>query len=208
LSWSFHSFRARRQDQALHMPASASLGDVQAALAELAASEAILIFPASGAAALLRQGALAALRTFCRERGLDVIVIGGDEALRAAAVAEGFAAATSLDSWQAEMSELARNPVAPSAEAWVEADSALVAKAGDQADSTAWDVDPPSYVLRLLAGEGTYAGPRDEPTPEEAARLSPEDTATDPLIRAHHEYEERMTTTIRDTGGMAPQSGQ
>lgn len=201
---------AQRQHQAhvFPLPAASSLDSVRSALAPLESCEALLAFPPGAVPALTRPEALAALHAFCREQEIDVVFIGGDEALRALAVAEGFAAATSPDAWETHLAhdELTLSP--PSPEAWVAADAALAGiganpSGGDS--GSRWHADPPPYVLRLLGGEGGYAGPRDEPTPEEAERMqseAEEDVSTDPLLRAHRDYEERMTATIRDTGRM------
>lgn len=203
---------ARRQDQAqlqshvLHLPATSSLASVRAALACYESCEALLVLPSCGADALCQPEALAALRAFCREQEIDAVFIGGDETLRAFAVAAGFAAATSIDAWQAAAPE--ESPAAfvpPSPEEWAAADAALAAASGYHPGDagSGWHADPPEYVMRLLdlSAEGGYSGPRDEPTTEEAERLRADAAASmDPLLRAHYEYEERITATIRDTG--------
>lgn len=202
---------ARRRDQTqlqthvLHLPATSSLASVREALARFESCEALLVFPTRGAVELARMAALAALWAFCREQEIDAVFIGGDETLRAAAVAAGFAAATSIDAWRAVALEESPALVHPSEAEWAAADAALVAASGQHpGDSgSGWHADPPEYVMRLLVlgAEGGYSGPRDEPTAEEAERLRAEDAAaTDPLLCAHYEYEERMTATIRDTG--------
>lgn len=193
--------REQARTLALHLPAMSSLADVRAALARYESGEARLIFPPSAAAELARLDVLAALRAFCREQEIEAVFIGGDETLRAVAVAAGFAAATSIDAWEASAPETQVAFAQPSAEEWAEADAALVgASTRHPGDSgSGWHADPPEYVMRLLGVEGGYGGPRDELTPQEAERL-PHDDATDPLLRAHYDYEERITATIRDTG--------
>ena len=197
--------RDKAQAHVLHLPATSSLADVRAALAHYESCEALLIFPPSAAVELAQLDALAALRAFCREQEIDAVFVGGDETLRAVAVAAGFAAATSIDAWEASAPETQPGLAQPLAEAWAAADAALVAAStrhpGDS--GSGWHADPPEYVMRLLGAEGGYAGPRDDLTPEEAERLPAEDDATDPLLRVHHDYEERITATIRDTGRMA-----
>ena len=201
---------AQRQLQAHVLPltAASSLDSVRSALARLESCEALLVFPPGAAPALTQPSSLAALRAFCGEQEIDAVFIGGDEALRAMAVAEGFAAATSIDAWETHITQEAALGTSPPAEEWADADAALagagVSRASGGDDSGArWHADPPAYVLRLLGGAGGYSGPRDEPTPQEAERLLAEDAtsaATDPLLRALHDFEERMTATIRDTG--------
>ena len=194
--------RDKAQAHVLHLPAMSSLASVRAALARYESCEALLVFPSSAAIAeLARPDAQAALRAFCREQEIEAVFIGGDETLRAAAVAAGFAAATSVDAWEAPAPEAPASLSHSSPEAWAEADAKLVASARGPDDSgSGWHADPPEYVMRLLGAEGGYAGPRDELTPQEAERLTADDGATDPLLRAHHDYEERITATIRDTG--------
>lgn len=189
----------------IHLPATASLDSVRAALARLESCEALLAFPPCGVGALTQPEVLAALFAFCREQEIEAVFVGGDEALRAMAVAEGFAAATSIDAWETHTPHVAAAIRLPTADEWATADAALVAAAtrrlaGD--DAAAWHTDPPAYVLRLLGGTSGYIGPRDEPTPQEAERLLAELAATDPLLRAHRDYEERITATIRDTARM------
>lgn len=194
--------RARKQTYVLQLPATSSLGSVRAALARYESCETLLVFPPCGAGALAHLEALAALRAFCSEQEITAVIVGGDESLRAVAVAAGFGAATSIDAWESREPETSAAFVYPSADEWAAADAALVAASAGRSDDdgAAWHADPPEYVLRLLGDEGGYAGPRDEPTPEEAERLRAADAATDPLLRAYHDYEERITATIRDTG--------
>ncbi len=195
--------RLEHRAHVIHLPAVSSLDSVRSALARLESCEALLIFPPGPAPALTRPEPLEALRAFCREQEIDTVFIGGDEALRAMAVAEGFAAATSLDAWETHAAHEDGSLTVPNAEEWSAADAALIASGAHRSggDSGAnWHADPPAYVLRLLGGEGGYIGPRNEPTPEEAERLTAEAPATDPLLRALHDYEERITATIRDTG--------
>lgn len=195
--------RDKAQAHVLHLPATSSLASVRAALARYESCEALLVFPPSVAVVeLARMDALAALRAFCREQEIEAVFIGGDETLRAVAVAVGFAAATSIGAWEASEPQTPVASVDPSPEEWAAADAALVAASAQRpGDSgSGWHADPPDYVLRLLGAEGGYGGPRDELTPQEAERLATEDDATDPLLRAHHDYEERITATIRVTG--------
>ncbi len=195
--------RVQQQPHVIHLPATSSLESVRSALSQLESCEALLVFSADGVPTLVRPQALAALRAFCGEQEIEAVFIGGDAELRAMAVAEGFAAATSIDAWEAHVVWQASLVAPPSHQEWTAADVALVASGGGQQggdDGASWHADPPTYVLRLLGGVGGFAGPRDEPTPQEAERLREEVAATDPLLRALHDYEERMTTTIRDTG--------
>lgn len=195
--------RDRAQARVLQLPATSSLASVRAALARYESCEALLVFsPSAAVAELARLDAMAALRAFCREQEIEAVFIGGDETLRAVAVAAGFAAATSIDAWVASEPQTLVASVDPSPEEWAVADAALVAASAQRpGDSgSGWHADPPDYVMRLLGAEGGYAGPRDDLTPQEAERLTAEDSATDPLLRAHHDYEERITATIRVTG--------
>src|SRR5579863_8922884 len=85
---------------AVQMPPDADIARVRAALARLTAQEVALEWPLGAACVLATAGAMRALVEICATLRRDVVIIGGDEALRAHAVAAGFAAATSLAEWE------------------------------------------------------------------------------------------------------------
>ncbi|MFI5271604.1 MAG: hypothetical protein ACHQ4H_01055 [Ktedonobacterales bacterium] len=181
----------------LHMATSSSLDMVRQALADTRARVIALVFPPQATIPLAEIEALHALHSFCRARDKDVTIIGGNEQLRAAAVASGFVAATSLDAWEPVERE---RPTAFAPDAWIEADVALAGAPRRDDGYETLNADPPEYVLCLLRAEGSYTGPRAEATAQEVAALRDELAVTDPLLRAHQRHEERITTAIRSTG--------
>lgn len=204
---------------------STSVSAAMAAVARAPAEELALAFPFGAACALAREEQLAALQTHCEALGKQVAIIGGDEMLRAQAVAAGFGAATSVDEWETSRHRAVRlvnkllAPVkrAPGDLAPGAADLRVVAEPDPIDDaSDLYDFvgeDPPRYVAELVSAGDSDATPRhdDVPTiPLQWARTTRRlrerlrdaaDAAA--LERAHQAYEEQLTDAIRATGGLA-----
>ncbi len=190
----------------------APLEAVEAALARVRAPRVALSFPAHPPAWVTDEPALQRLATFCGRLGKDVLVVGGDNHLRALAVAAGFAVATTLDD---DESRPTRDVEGFPAEFWEQAEVAFTLQRGratlplrmDEDVSEELADEPPDYVRRLLRREGTYRGPRDEDLSAERRRtritrpLEPLDD--DELLRIENEsHEDHVTHAIRRTGGL------
>lgn len=193
-----------------------ALADIEAALARTRARRVALSFPARRAAQLADEQLLRALATVCGRLGKQVLIVGGDDTLRALAVAAGFAVATSLDDDEPPSSP-SRGPVgSPSVGAWEEAEATFVVQRAARAtlplrldDDPAGDLadEPPDYVRHLLERSDAYPGPRDDDTaptrrvPRVTRPLEPLDD--DELLRFENEsHEDRVTRAIRHTGGL------
>lgn len=185
----------------LHLPPEATTEEIEGALIRVRGTFAALVFPAGAACRLAEDEQLRTLRGLCRALGKHVAIIGGDEELRACAVAAGFAAATSLEAWEPAREVPPSEALSTARRAeWATADATFVAERGLHHRETSWTADPPDYVLWLLRREGTYPGPRE--ADESAATTAGEDdgSPSDPLLAAHWCYEEHITATIRATG--------
>lgn len=189
----------------LQLRADTSFAAIQTALGRIRRRDIALIFPYGASVALVREAectALHSLQRFCEALGKDVVIIGGDEALRAAAVASGFAAATSLDAWKgASGSRFLRPPSAQADEDdWISPLALVDIEADQEAD---FDVLP-EYVQQLLGDAQEYTGPRDHDDAlqariaQDAQPLEDDDVAS---VASEH-YEEGMTSTIRGTSGL------
>lgn len=184
----------------VYLPPDATPAEIEKSLGRIRGPVAALVFPAGAACQLAADERLHELRALCRALGKRVTIVGGDEELRARAVAAGFAAATSLEAWESERDEPPPDGSrATGRAAWTAADTAFVAEHGRRHRETSWSADPPDYVLWLLRREGTYPGPREDG--DGAASAGQDDAApSDPLLAAHWGHEERITATIRATG--------
>jgi hypothetical protein len=199
----------------------ATLAEIESAIARARAARIALAFPLGQAATIADPAALRDLRERCDAAGKQVVVVGGDETLRASAVAAGFVAVTSLDEDVADAPAAELPPIA-SPEAWEVAEARFavlqrgsvtrpLALRGDEDDELPVE-EPPEYVRRLIAVEGTYARPREDETP--AVRRGPRFTRKlEPLDddevtrRAAEAHEETITGLIRDTGGLTSPLG-
>jgi|GEM_PF-1231859 hypothetical protein len=214
----------------LRIPADATVSTIARAISGVRAQRiALLVAPGAGTD-LADPVALQLLRTLCDELGKDVAVIGGNERLRAAAVAVGFAAAISLDDWKTDPELPAVRPTAGGAQPseqrtrgrlyrrrkqpqqpqqW-EGVHALPDDGGvwDEDEVDYWEDELPAYVQALMQTEGSFPGLHDE-TPAERARRPRitrplRELSEDEALRlADESHEERMTLTIRDTAGHA-----
>ena len=186
--------------------------------------EVALAFPLGAACALADAAELEALWAHCQALGKRVVVIGGDQALRAHAVAAGFAAATSLEEWETAKHRAVRRrrlslgPMVrkrPKEEPNA-ADIKVVRGGGTIAEEGADDLydpvgeDPPGYVADLVASDETRSPAAlygDAPTiPLQRGRITRrleesrrEAAAAEALDRAQQEYEDQITRKIRTT---------
>lgn len=194
--------------QVLHIRAKATLFAIQATISHTRAKRLALAFPL-GEQTALTADALDLLAGSCRATGTDVAIIGGDEALRASAVAAGFAVATTLDEWETGTMPAVRatRPLSlrrvPRERDWREPHLRLVGKdeEGDELSALdpEWEDQPPEFVVELMERDGAYPGADAHPaaTPVED---QPEDDEERVRREAEH-YEEHMTGQIRRTGG-------
>jgi hypothetical protein len=202
----------------LRLQASASLASVQQALARTKAPQIALQFPLGLPAAIAKSTLLNSLHAFCEQLGREVAIIGGDETLRAVAVAAGFVAATSVEEWAAASRALAAREAEPQPHKRRRTGAPplqpQIALIGDDLTRDAvghhefgWEHELPAYVMRLVEGEGSYTGPHEIPDlpGRSGARVTRPLPALDDdeRLRAVSErYEEDITATIRDTGGV------
>lgn len=188
----------------LHLASTSRLPAIQADLARIRAQQVALVFPLHTHPLIAEHDTLLALRAFCEALDKDVAIIGGDDALRALAVAVGFVAATSLDAYAAR-EHSGYTPPPGSLAAWIEADAAFVASQHMAAEHQPSSDEPPAYVLELLRAEGTYTGPRDDPTQSSPVRRSR--AVTRPLSR-YASADDSIAAAIRASfGGWMPPSG-
>lgn len=192
--------------QVLHIRAKASLYAIQATISHTRAKRLALVFPL-GVATALAADALDQLADSCRSSGTDVAIIGGDEALRAASVAAGFAVATTLDEWETGTMPAIRSARFhrrdPREREWERPQLRLVAKEEDDeldALDPEWEDEPPEFVVELMVKDGVYPGADAEATPVAARDEAPEDDE-EHVRREAERYEEDMTGQIRRTGG-------
>lgn len=208
---------------AIRVSPNTTIDTILAALRHTREEEVALVFPIGTSTALAN--GLETLYERCRAHGKYVVVIGGDEVLRASAVAAGFAAATTLAEWEADHRRAPRFPhlswkprrgkvTAPLPEpsiflVW----SHLSAEREDDPDDLYEIIgdDPPDYVADLVAADEElspphrHAGittvplPRDRRTHRLAERRRDAVEAA-AVERAHLDYEEHLTRTIRVTG--------
>ncbi|MEO7000314.1 MAG: hypothetical protein ABI068_00715 [Ktedonobacterales bacterium] len=97
---------ARESLQTLAIPATASYAEIVAMLARSQARQVAMLFALHASSPLAQPALLDALRIRCQEMGKTILVIGGDERLRACAVSVGLTAATTLEDWRAAQSNI------------------------------------------------------------------------------------------------------
>jgi hypothetical protein len=212
----------------VRMGAGARAAEVRRALARAPEDDVAVILPLGVPAALAGGEELAQLAGYCLAQGKRIVLIGGDETLRARAVAEGFAAATSVDEWETsehraihsvrrllgmrrgrvtrELPDLPRLPdlrPAGAAPAGAEDSGELYAIGGG---------DPPEYVTDIVTEDGTLTDPdRHAQVPTiplhssrrthrlEAARRERQEAEA--ITRTSQQYEEQVTSAIRSGAG-------
>lgn len=193
----------------IHVPANASAAAIQATLAGARAREIALSFPlgvpcVAGTREVMRELYACALALH-----KDVVIVGGDGHLRAAAVAAGFPAATSVAEWEAAL------PQIPATVHWDRdgdghQEPPLLSLVPWQDERSPYDDPfepfnelPPEFVLELMARDGAYGAPNADD--DRGAGLPPDGDAADgdELRAAHERYEERITRAIRHTGGLS-----
>lgn len=199
------------------------------ALARATADEVALVFPLGARCALSNSADLEALYIQCQALGKRVIIIGGDELLRAHAVAAGFAAATSVAEWETSKHKAVRpgqkllglrrrvTGALTGAPAPQAAPLRVVPPGSEPAagNTHLYDLegeDPPEYVVTLVSADQTLIASRRADTvptiPLQRSRTTRRLAETlrdraeaEALERAHYAYEERVTETIRTSGG-------
>ncbi len=206
---------------------AATLHAIVAAIGRTRARSIAVIFPSTPSPELAEREALPALRAHADRLGKHVVVVGGDETLRARAVAAGFPVATSLEEWQTDEHEtlagwLAAGPVGPVG-SW-EAESVFVLpEPAPRTSMAAPREEMPEYVRRIRDLSGHYTEPLDaEPArdhgtevpahgrlpritpritmPLPTAALDPDGDTAEVVRRAQERREERITSAIRRTG--------
>ncbi len=191
----------------LRLHANTSATAIQEALACVRRRDIALIFPYGTPAALTSDvdvDALHTLHVYCETLGKDVVIIGGDEDLRAAAVAAGFASATSLDAWKGASGSRFPRPAASLSGGEEDAWPASLSLVSVEPDQEA-DLDElPEYVQQLLGGDHGYTGPRDHDAALEAriAHITRPLDDDDIAVIASESYEDGITSTIRGTSGV------
>ena len=192
----------------LRLRADASIAAIQTVLGRIRPRDIALVFPSGAPVALAGDGNFAALLTlhrFCEALGKDVVIIGGDEALRAAAVASGFASATSLDAWKGASGSRLRRPTSAPARAEDEWPAPLSLVRNELDKEADFDVLP-DYVQQLLEDDEGDPGPHDR-DPSLEARIArttrPLDDDEDDIASiASESYEDGFTAIIRGTSGL------
>ncbi len=195
----------------LHLRAEASLPAIQAAMSHTRAKRIALVFPLGQPPAAASQGLFDTLGLHCRAFGTDVAIIGGDERLRAMAVASGFAVATTLDEWETASHPAVRPRRArpqPVDDEWEQSRLSLVGDGEEAAEeSDLWDDEPPDYVIELMEAGGMYPGlraVRSERLVERGLGDGQSGDGEEALRQAAEHYEASMTDAIRGTGGVLP----
>jgi hypothetical protein len=185
--------------QILHIRAEAALPAIETAIQRARARRLALSFPFGRTSAVADSELLTALAERCRSLGIDVAIIGGDETLRANAVAAGFAVATTPDEW-----DTGTMPTVRAARRGQRADDAERALPrlslvidDDAAAADPYDDEPPPYVIELMVSEGMYPNSHSDPP---LGADGAQDEGSDALVASHEHYEEDMTAAIRDTG--------
>lgn len=194
--------------QVLHIRAQASLFAIQATISHTRAKRLALVFPLGEQTALDAE-TLESLSGWCRASGADVAIIGGDESVRAGAVAAGFAVATTLDEWETGTMPAVRHtrplslrrntrelelPERPTLR--------LVGKDEENELSALdpeWEDQPPEFVVELMEQDGAYPG-ADADSVAIPAEEQPEDDE-ERVRREAESYEDHITGRIRRTGG-------
>lgn len=207
----------------LRFSAQTTLAEVVRAIRRAPALRIALVFPPGVRSRFADTGRMETLVAVCRESHKEATVVGGDELLRACAVACGLRAAVTLDDWrETRPVRTARGAKARGTKATArklpelvvvpaQAVQAVLEHDGDE-DGDWLDLDPPDHVQELLALHGrmldTLAG-REAIALRRPMAVAPRmatvayDLDPDDLPRSLAEDdEERLTATIRRTSGL------
>jgi hypothetical protein len=194
----------RAETRVLTLRPEVSAATVQSSLAQVRARQVMLVFPLGRRPQLADAGALRTLAAYCEQARKRVTIIGGDETLRALAVAAGFAVATSLEDAAAREDETSRRRSLPGRETWEQAYARFSAARGPRTTlplplegEPALD-EPPDYVRQLLEEAGAYAVPRGGRITRKLPAISEEDASR----TAYEAREDALTAAIRGTGGL------
>lgn len=207
----------------LRVPSDVTLEALRSALVGVRSARVAVIFPLGRPSHLGTGETVRELHSYALILNKEIVVIGGDEHLRAVAVAAGFAAATSLEEWEETLPEL-RAVTMRGAKTrplnWELTDLALIsddwfAVSLPGALDDPYSDEPPAYVKELLATgdpEATEAlGDGDTTAAEkpglglvaEADEYDDDEKDALALRDAHEHYEEHITKAIRETGGVS-----
>lgn len=213
----------------LRVPSDVTPEAVRSALDGVRATRVALALPPGRPSRLGTSEVMQALHSYALVLGKELVIIGGDEHLRAIAVAAGFAAATSLDEWGETQPQLpailarsgATGPLWELTDlAFVSDDWFAVSLPG--ALEYPYTDEPPPYVQELLAsgmtdmddmdgieGAGVSTPHSMTGSPSEAHEgalandLDPDEMEALALREAHEHYEEHITSAIRESGGVS-----
>jgi hypothetical protein len=208
--------------------AGARAAEVRQAVAKAPESDVAVVLPLGEPTALAEGDELSQLTDYCQAHDKQAVLIGGDQALRARAVAAGFAVATSVEEWETSKHhavhpvrrilgmgrgrvtrELPTLPQLPD----LRPASAPPARAEDSGELYAiGGGDPPEYVSDIIAEDGALVDPdRHAHVPtiplrrsrrtqrlEDALRERQEAEA---LVRTSQQFEEQVTSAIRSGAG-------
>lgn len=180
-----------------------------------------LAFPLGADTRFASSERMESLAALAWDHGKTLTIVGGSELLRAHAVAAGLCAAMTLDDWRAKPHATSSAParVTPrQTGASARPRLTLVpnatprpASAQDAAESL-WDDEPPAHIREVLARHGRIASRPaavSQPGAYEIGYSSAHDDADAMrLILWSERYEERMTSRIRATGGLAMAANQ
>jgi hypothetical protein len=200
---------------------------IQAALRHVRKRRITLVFPSGKRPAIASASAMQALAAFCGQLGKELAIIGGDELLRALAVAAGFVSATSLE--EGAMKEDALPSARRSdADEWEQADARFRAdqkarvtrplgldELDDDTILTLLD-EPPDYLQPLLERGGDGAT-RQEVSGRPMPPLRRSGRTTRKLAAIEEEEalrfiyetdEDEITAAIRTTGAGSRPAGE
>jgi len=206
----------------LRFSAQATLAQVTQALRRAPARRLALVFPPGARPTLADEARLATLAEHCARIAKDVTIVGGDELLRASAVAAGLRAARTLEDWRAVLAAAVpewgrafgpkpRGQGGPLL-ALVPPPAADPAATVEWGDDDEFAVDPPEYVREILALHGRESDARG-PTDARPSRSYPAyrarasalalDQDDEEAMRLRSERdEELLTAAIRRTSGL------
>ena len=184
------------------------LADIQAQLGRQRAQQIALVLPLGAASQLADAAVLRQLALFCQHIGKEVSIIGGDDRLRALAVAVGFVVATSLEEHEQRLPpQMVRRH---QRDAWEDAYAQFAVRRSPRTtrprlldDESALD-EPPDYVRRLLDELPPVPIAFAEPVTAIQGRsrtTHPLFSTEDDIVRETYETdEETVTENIRATG--------